>query len=96
MLRAALTAPAPPSRTDRPAGRPPGEPPRIMTDVSRVLLIEDDPAVREGLLLSLRHQGYQVDAAATGEGWVMSVSSRSSRRKRGPRVRKAGFPRSRE
>ncbi|WP_328675088.1 response regulator transcription factor [Streptomyces sp. NBC_00343] len=32
-----------------------------------VLLIEDDPAVREGTCLALRHQGHDVAAAETGE-----------------------------
>jgi two-component system response regulator MtrA len=35
--------------------------------VPRVLLIEDDPAVREGLELALRHLGHQVVARADGE-----------------------------
>ncbi|AXG76356.1 response regulator transcription factor [Streptomyces paludis] len=33
----------------------------------RVLLIEDDPAVREGVRLALRRQGHEVAAVATGE-----------------------------
>lgn len=33
----------------------------------RVLLVEDDPAVRMGVQLALRHQGHDVFAAATGE-----------------------------
>ncbi|MEU8537283.1 MULTISPECIES: response regulator transcription factor [Streptomyces] len=33
----------------------------------RVLIIEDDRAVRDGLLLALRRQGHEVRAAATGE-----------------------------
>ncbi|WBO61514.1 response regulator transcription factor [Streptomyces camelliae] len=33
----------------------------------RVLLIEDDPAVREGARLALRRQGHEVAAAETGE-----------------------------
>lgn len=33
----------------------------------RVLLIEDDPAVREGARLALRRQGHDVAAAGTGE-----------------------------
>lgn len=33
----------------------------------RVLLVEDDPAVRKGVQLALRHQGHDVLAAATGE-----------------------------
>jgi DNA-binding response OmpR family regulator len=33
----------------------------------RVLLIEDDHAVRRGLQLALRHQGHEVFAASTGE-----------------------------
>ncbi|BCL30556.1 response regulator [Streptomyces aurantiacus] len=35
--------------------------------MSRVLLIEDDPAVREGVALALRRQNHDVDATATGE-----------------------------
>ncbi|WP_054055500.1 response regulator transcription factor [Alloactinosynnema sp. L-07] len=35
--------------------------------MSRVLLIEDDPAVREGLRLALTRQGHAVDAAESGE-----------------------------
>lgn len=35
--------------------------------VSRVLLIEDDPAVRRGLEWALRHRGHTVTAAPTGE-----------------------------
>jgi DNA-binding response OmpR family regulator len=35
--------------------------------VSRVLLIEDDPAVREGLELALTRHGYRVGAAESGE-----------------------------
>ena len=33
----------------------------------RVLLIEDDPAVRDGLGLALRRQGHDVRVAGTGE-----------------------------
>ncbi|WP_225849328.1 response regulator transcription factor [Streptomyces sp. HPF1205] len=33
----------------------------------RVLLIEDDPAVRRGVQLALRHEGHEVFAAASGE-----------------------------
>ncbi|MEV7871894.1 response regulator transcription factor [Streptomyces sp. NPDC088124] len=33
----------------------------------RVLLIEDDPAVREGVQLALRRQSHDVEAVATGE-----------------------------
>lgn len=35
--------------------------------VHRVLLIEDDEAVRDGLALALRRQGHEVGTAATGE-----------------------------
>ncbi|MBY8885793.1 response regulator transcription factor [Streptomyces sp. PTM05] len=35
--------------------------------MSRVLLIEDDPAVRHGVSLALRRRGHEVEAAATGE-----------------------------
>ncbi|RKN45655.1 response regulator transcription factor [Streptomyces hoynatensis] len=33
----------------------------------RVLLVEDDPAVRKGVQLALGHQGHEVSPAATGE-----------------------------
>lgn len=39
----------------------------ILHDVSRVLLIEDDPAVRQGLDLALTRQGHRVDAVECGE-----------------------------
>ncbi|MCL2554270.1 MAG: response regulator transcription factor [Actinomycetia bacterium] len=35
--------------------------------MSRVLLIEDDPAVRRGVEWALRHRGHDVAAASTGE-----------------------------
>ncbi|MFI9848694.1 response regulator, partial [Nonomuraea sp. NPDC051941] len=35
--------------------------------VSRVLLIEDDPAVREGLELALTRHGHRVSAVESGE-----------------------------
>src|SRR5246127_5976039 len=35
--------------------------------MATVLLVEDDPAARQGLELALRRLGYQVRAAATGE-----------------------------
>lgn len=35
--------------------------------MSRILLIEDDPAVREGLELALSRQGHTVDAVESGE-----------------------------
>ncbi len=47
------------------------------TDVvtrARVLLIEDDSAVREGISLALRHQGYEVCAVATGEEAVARLA----------------------
>src|SRR5689334_16382093 len=40
---------------------------RAYWSVPRVLLIEDDPAIRTGLGLALRRQGHAVDTAATGE-----------------------------
>ena len=39
----------------------------ILGGVSRVLLIEDDPAVRQGLELALTQHGYGVRTAETGE-----------------------------
>jgi DNA-binding response OmpR family regulator len=41
----------------------------------RVLLVEDDPAVRKGVQLALRHQGHDVLAAATGEEGLGQVRS---------------------
>ncbi|MYV99301.1 response regulator transcription factor [Streptomyces sp. SID3343] len=41
----------------------------------RVLLIEDDPAVAEGLALGLRRQGYQADVALTGEDGLAKLTS---------------------
>ncbi|GAA4976010.1 response regulator transcription factor [Yinghuangia aomiensis] len=41
----------------------------------RVLLIEDDPAVAEGLALGLRRQGYQVDVAPCGEDGLARVDA---------------------
>ncbi|MFI6094036.1 response regulator [Lentzea sp. NPDC051213] len=38
--------------------------------MAMVLLVEDDPSVREGLGLALRRQGHDVRAAATGEEGV--------------------------
>ncbi|MEV2210200.1 response regulator transcription factor [Streptomyces sp. NPDC050997] len=41
----------------------------------RVLLIEDDPAVREGVALALRRQGHEVAAAETGEDGLGQLRS---------------------
>ncbi|KOU08317.1 MULTISPECIES: response regulator transcription factor [Streptomyces] len=41
----------------------------------RVLIIEDDRAVRDGLLLALRRQGHEVAAAATGEDGLEQLRS---------------------
>ncbi|NYI07895.1 response regulator transcription factor [Allostreptomyces psammosilenae] len=41
----------------------------------RVLIIEDDHAVREGLRLALRRQGHQVAAAGTGEQGLEELRS---------------------
>ncbi|WP_031034329.1 response regulator transcription factor [Streptomyces sp. NRRL F-5650] len=41
----------------------------------RVLIIEDDRAVRDGLLLALRRQGHEVAAAATGEDGLQQLRS---------------------
>ncbi|WP_433543844.1 response regulator (plasmid) [Streptomyces sp. CA-294286] len=39
----------------------------------RVLLIEDDPAVREGVELGLRRRGHEVRSAATGEDGLAAL-----------------------
>ncbi|MBN0048503.1 response regulator transcription factor [Streptomyces actuosus] len=41
----------------------------------RVLLIEDDRAVREAVALALRHQGHEVTAAGTGEDGMTRLRS---------------------
>ncbi|MFD4523554.1 response regulator [Streptomyces sp. NPDC058470] len=43
--------------------------------MSRVLLIEDDRAVREGVLLALRRQGHDVSTAGTGEDGLARLRS---------------------
>ncbi|KUM80256.1 response regulator transcription factor [Streptomyces sp. ISL-22] len=40
----------------------------------RVLLIEDDPSVREGVGLGLRRRGHEVRAAATGEAGLAALA----------------------
>ncbi|AZQ36212.1 MULTISPECIES: response regulator transcription factor [Streptomyces] len=40
----------------------------------RVLLIEDDPSVREGVELGLRRRGHEVRAAATGEAGLAAMA----------------------
>ncbi|MFG1666232.1 response regulator [Streptomyces sp. Y7] len=42
--------------------------------MSRVLLIEDDPSVREGVELGLRRRGHEVRAAATGEAGLAALA----------------------
>lgn len=42
--------------------------------MSRVLLIEDDPSVREGVQLGLRRRGHEVRAAATGEAGLAAMA----------------------
>jgi len=42
--------------------------------VPQILLIEDDPHVREGLELALRHLGHQVRAHADGESGIAAIS----------------------
>ncbi|GAA1902818.1 response regulator transcription factor [Streptantibioticus ferralitis] len=41
--------------------------------MSRVLLIEDDPAVRHGVTLALRRRGHEIEAAATGEAGLAAL-----------------------
>ncbi|MFF9489649.1 response regulator [Streptomyces sp. NPDC014676] len=40
----------------------------------RVLLVEDDPSVREGVELGLRRRGHEVRAAATGEAGLAALT----------------------
>jgi DNA-binding response OmpR family regulator len=48
---------------------------RILGDVPKVLLVEDDPAVREGLQLALTHLGHDVVAAADGESGLAAAAT---------------------
>ncbi|GHF29380.1 DNA-binding response regulator [Streptomyces mashuensis] len=43
--------------------------------MSRVLLIEDDRAVREGVTLTLRRRGHEVEAAPTGEAGLAALDT---------------------
>ncbi|MEV4435783.1 response regulator transcription factor [Streptomyces sp. NPDC049555] len=43
--------------------------------MSRVLLIEDDRAVREGVTLTLRRRGHQVEGAPTGEAGLAALET---------------------
>jgi DNA-binding response OmpR family regulator len=47
-----------------------------MGRVAMVLLVEDDPSVREGLQLALRRQGHDVHAAGSGEDGVEQLRTR--------------------
>ncbi|MEV7808590.1 response regulator transcription factor [Microbispora sp. NPDC088329] len=42
--------------------------------MTRVLLIEDDPAVRRGVTLGLRRNGHETEAVATGEDGMESLA----------------------
>jgi DNA-binding response OmpR family regulator len=57
---------------------PPADPVSGLTHtdrMSRVLLVEDDPAVRRGVQLALRHHRHDVRAAATGEEGLRLLAS---------------------
>ncbi|RLU87605.1 DNA-binding response regulator [Streptomyces griseocarneus] len=43
--------------------------------MSRVLLIEDDRAVRDGVTLTLRRRGHEVEGAATGEAGLAAMEA---------------------
>ncbi|MEV0612089.1 response regulator transcription factor [Nonomuraea sp. NPDC050404] len=43
--------------------------------MTRVLLIEDDPAVRRGVTLGLRRRGHETEAVGTGEDGLMSLAA---------------------
>ncbi len=55
----------------------PGRPLAHTRPVSHVLLIEDDPAIREGLELGLRHLGHSVSAAPDGESGLRAAAEGS-------------------
>ncbi|AZM54514.1 DNA-binding response regulator [Streptomyces sp. WAC 01529] len=41
--------------------------------MTRVLLIEDDPAVQQGVTLALRRRGHEIEAAASGESGLFAL-----------------------
>ncbi|MGW9434456.1 DNA-binding response regulator, partial [Streptomyces decoyicus] len=41
--------------------------------MTRVLLIEDDPAVQKGVTLALRRRGHDIEAAASGETGLLAL-----------------------
>ncbi|WP_098247603.1 response regulator [Streptomyces formicae] len=41
--------------------------------MSRVLLIEDDPAVRKGVTLALRRRGHEIEVAGSGETGLLAL-----------------------
>ncbi|MFC7305807.1 response regulator [Streptomyces monticola] len=43
--------------------------------MTRVLLIEDDPAVRKGVTLALRRRGHEVETAASGEDGLRALDT---------------------
>ena len=58
-------------------GRSDGRPVTHTHDVPHVLLIEDDPAIREGLELGLRHLGHAVESAADGPAGLLLAVEQS-------------------
>jgi DNA-binding response OmpR family regulator len=51
-----------------------GEDTAIVSAMPRVLLIEDDQAVRDGLRIALTYQGHTVDAVGSGEDGLARIS----------------------
>ena len=45
--------------------------------MSRILLVEDEEHLAEGLAFNLRNSGYEVDIASTGEAALAKVEARS-------------------
>src|SRR5450756_494585 len=65
-----------PSGRARPFGSPPAPDPTVPydTEVTRVLLTEDDPAIAEPLARALSREGYEVEVQGTGQGAIDSAS----------------------